>query len=58
MQAFWLFMAFYGILWRFGIFAKKSNKKSNLIVPILPDFFPIFRLIPTFRLLDFQIPQL
>ena len=33
------FMAFFGILWHFGIFAKKSNKKSN----------PIF---PTFRLSD------
>ena len=45
MQAFWHFMAFNGILWHFGIFAKKSNKKSNPI-------FPIFRLFPTFRLSD------
>ena len=29
--------------WHFGIFAKKSNKKSTPI-------FPIFRLFPTFRL--------
>ena len=34
------FMAFFGILWHFGIFAKKSNKKSN----------PIFRLFPALRL--------
>ena len=38
-------LAFYGIVWHFGIFAKKSNKKS---IPI----FPIFRLFPTFRLAD------
>ena len=31
----------FGILWHFGIFAKKSNKKSNPIFPILSDF-PIF----------------
>ena len=47
MQAFW---AFYGILWYFGIFAKKSYMKSN---PILSDFFPSFGLFPTFRLSDF-----
>ena len=41
----WHFMAFYSILWRFGIFAKNSNRKSNPIVPI---FFSIFRLFPTF----------
>ena len=35
----------FGILWHFGIFAKKSNKKSNPI-------FPIFRLFLTFRLSD------
>ena len=29
----------FGILWHFGIFAKKSNKKSNPIFPILSDFF-------------------
>ena len=28
----------FGILWHFGIFAKKSNKKSNPIFPILSDF--------------------
>ena len=37
----------FGILWNFmafyGIFAKKSNKKSNPIFPILSDFFPMFR---------------
>ena len=44
-QAFWHFMAFFDILWYFGTFAKKSNKKSNPI-------FPIFRLFPTFRLSD------
>ena len=45
-----LFMAFYGILQHFGIFAKKSNKISNPIFPILSDFFrffSIFRLFPT-----------
>ena len=52
MQAFWRFMAFYGILWRFGLIAKKSNRKSNPIFPILSDFFPIFRLFPTSRLPD------
>ena len=31
-QAFWHFMAV------FGIFAKKSNKKSNPIFPIVSDF--------------------
>ena len=35
----WRFMAFYGISWHFGIFAKKSNKKSNPIFLILSDFF-------------------
>ena len=45
-------MAFYGILWHFDIFDKKSNRKSNPIFPILSNFFPIFRLFPTFRLLD------
>ena len=32
----------FGILWHFGIFAKKSDRKSD----------PIFRLFPTFRLSD------
>ena len=54
-QAFWHFMAFYGILWHFGIFAKKSIKKSNPIFPILSDFF---RFLDFSRLLDFPIPQL
>ena len=45
MQAFWHFMAIYGNLWHFGIFAKKSDRKSDPI-------FPIFRLFPTFRLSD------
>ena len=45
----------YGILWHFGIFAKKPNKKSNPIFPILSDFF---RLLDFSRLLDFPIPQL
>ena len=49
---FWDFMAFYGILWHFGIFAKKSNKKSN---PILSDFF---RFLDFSWLPDFPIPQL
>ena len=35
----------------FGIFAKKSNKKSNPIFPILSNF-STFRLFPTFRLSD------
>ena len=39
-------LAFYGILWHFiafyGIFAKKSNNKSNPIFPILSDFFSDF----------------
>ena len=52
MQAFWHFMAFFGISWHIGIFAKKSNKKSNPIFPILSVFFPIFRIFPTFRLTD------
>ena len=38
--------------WHFGIFAKKSNKKSNPIFPILSDFSDFS------RLLDFPIPQL
>ena len=42
----------FGILWHFGIFAKKSNKKSNPIFPISSDFFPFFRLFPTFRFSD------
>ena len=41
-----------GILWHFGIFAKKSNKKSNPIFPILSNFFLSFRLFRTFRLSD------
>jgi len=45
----------FGILWHFGIFAKKSNKKSNPIFPILSDFF---RFLDFSRLLDFPIPQL
>ena len=51
----WHFMAFYSILWRFGIFAKKSNRKSNPIFPILSDFF---RFLDFSRLPDFPIPQL
>ena len=39
-----------GIFWHFGNFAKKSNKKSNPIFPILSDFF---RLLDFSRLLDF-----
>ena len=45
----------FGILWHFGIFAKKSNNKSNLIIPILSDFF---RFLAFSRLLDFPITQL
>ena len=45
----------FGILLQFGIFAKKSNKKSNLIFPILFDFF---RFLDFSRLLDLPIPQL
>ena len=45
-------LAFYGNLWHFGIFAKKSDRKSDPIFPILSDFFPIFRLFLTFRLAD------
>ena len=52
-QAFWHFMAFHGILWHFGIFAKKSNKISNPIFLILSDFF---RFLDFSRLLDFPIP--
>ena len=48
-------MAFYGILWHFGIFAQKSNKISNPIFPILSDFY---RFLDFSRLLDFPIPQL
>ena len=35
----------FDILWHFGIFDKKSNKKTNPI-------FPIFRFFPAFRLFD------
>ena len=49
------FTAFFGILWHFGIFAKKSNMKSNPIFPILSVFF---RFLDFSRLLDFLIPQL
>ena len=35
----------FGILWHFGIFAKKSDRKSDPIIPILSDFF---------RFLDFS----
>ena len=44
----------FGILWHFGIFAKKSNKKSNPIFPILSDFltFPDFRLSDSTALND------
>ena len=41
-----------GILAFFGIFAKKSNNKSNPIFPIF------FRFLDFSRLLDFPIPQL
>ena len=30
---------YFGILWHFEIFAKKSNKKSNPCFLILSDFF-------------------
>ena len=50
-----------GILWHFGIFAKKSNKKLNPIFLI----FPIFSILSDFFwfldiswLLDIPIPQL
>ena len=46
---------YFGILWHFGIFAKKSNKKSNPIFPILSDFF---RFLDFSWLPDFPIPQL
>ena len=36
----------------YGIFAKKSDRKSDPIFPILSDFFPIFKLFPTSRLSD------
>ena len=39
----------------FGIFAKKSNNKSNPIFPILSDFF---HFLDFSLLLDFPIPQL
>ena len=45
----------FGILWQFmafGIFAKKSDRKSD---PILSDFF---RFLDFSRLLDFPILQL
>ena len=45
----------FGNLWYFGIFAKKSNKMSNPIFPILSDFFWF---LDFSRLLDFPIPQL
>ena len=41
----------FGILWHFGIFAKKSNNKSNPIFPILTDFF---RLLDPSRLQSFR----
>ena len=39
---------YFGISWHFGIFAKKSDRKSDPIFPIISDFytFPDF---PTFR---------
>ena len=51
-------MAFYGILWHFGIFAKKSNKKSNPIYPIFPILSDFFGFLDFSRLLDFPILQL
>ena len=39
----------------FGIFAKKSDRKSDPIFPILSDFF---RFLDFSWLLDFPIPQL
>ena len=45
-----LWICFYGT-----IFAKKSNRKSNPIFPILSDFF---RFLDFSRLPDFPIPQL
>ena len=48
-------LAFYGNLWHFGIFAKKSDRKSDPIFPILSDFFRFFDFS---RLPDFPIPQL
>ena len=45
----------FGILWHFGIFAKKFNKKSNPIFPSLSDFF---QFLDFSWLLDFPIPQL
>ena len=42
MQAFWHFMAIYGIL----AFLPKSLIRNQI------PFFPIFRLFPTFRLID------
>ena len=54
-QAYWHFMAFFDILWYFGTFAKKSNKKSSSMFPNLSDFF---RSLDFSRLLDFPIPQL
>ena len=45
----------FGILWHFGIFAKKSDRKSDPIFPILSDFF---RFLDFSRLPDFPIPQL
>ena len=40
----WQFMAF----WHFGIFAKKLDRKSDTIFPILSDFYLIFSDFQTF----------
>ena len=48
-------LAFYGNLWHFGILAKKSDRKSDPIFPILSDFL---RFLDFSRLPDFPIPQL
>ena len=41
----------FGILWHYGNFAKKSDRKSDPIFPILSDFFRFldFSRLPTFR---------
>ena len=42
----------FGILWYFGIFAKKSNMKSNPLFPILSDFFSDFQTFPDVQTFD------
>ena len=52
MQAFWHFMAFYGILWHFIAFYGVLASLPKSLIGNQIRFFPIFRLFPTSRLPD------